>query len=100
MGNCNMPWKGIKCYMGVGSSWEVKFLIEDSGEVIADFIIKLSPNPEITKGGIIYFDYLKFCNYGYTLNNVLVLILTNLRFTIKLVRKSLGIALNDFHRYH
>ncbi|CAB3244887.1 unnamed protein product [Arctia plantaginis] len=69
--------KGLKYYVGVvqkkvGSRWEVKFvrrkgatfawpLIKDTDEVTADCIVKILPNPEITKRGIIYFDY-KFRN--------------------------------------
>ncbi|XP_047026859.1 uncharacterized protein LOC124635108 [Helicoverpa zea] len=69
--------KGHKYYVGfiqkqIDSRWEVKFarrkgaafawpIIEDIDTITADSIVKILPNPTITKRGIIYFDF-KFRN--------------------------------------
>lgn len=69
--------KGHKYYVGfvqkqIDSRWEVKFvrrkgatfawpIIEDVDTITADAIVKVLPNPTITKRGIIYFDF-KFRN--------------------------------------
>ncbi|KAJ8721072.1 hypothetical protein PYW08_006537 [Mythimna loreyi] len=69
--------KGHKYYVGfvqkqIDSRWEVKFvrrkgtafawpIIEDIDTITADSVVKVLPNPTITKRGIIYLDF-KFRN--------------------------------------
>lgn len=69
--------KGLKYYVGVikkqvGPRWEVKFvrrkgsmfvwpLTEDVDQITADSIVQILPNPELTKRGLITFDF-KFRN--------------------------------------